>query len=129
MRRQAAAGSVEGDDCGLDLDQFKDVLAHFPSGVAVVTTRGAARVPYEFTASSFYSVSMNPTLVSVCLARSARGHPVFLGTNEFVVQPSGLAAVGSGEKGSRARPTISSRTTRCSTPSTAHRSSRARWQC
>lgn len=64
---------------------FKDALSLFPSGVAIVTTVDADGVPYGFTASTFCSVSLEPPLVSVCLARSARCHPVFAARDTFVV--------------------------------------------
>ncbi|MFD0201639.1 MULTISPECIES: flavin reductase family protein [Saccharothrix] len=64
---------------------FRDVLSQYPSGVTIVTTRDGNGVPRGFTASAFCAVSLDPPLVCVCLARSARCHPAFAGTDTFVV--------------------------------------------
>jgi flavin reductase ActVB len=69
----------------LDERMLKDALAHFPSGVTIVTVRDAAGVAHGFTASAFCSVSLDPPLVCFCVARSARCHPVFAGQDEFVI--------------------------------------------
>jgi flavin reductase ActVB len=49
---------------------FREALANFASGVAVVTARGASG-PAGFTATAFSSVSLSPPLVLVCVATSA----------------------------------------------------------
>lgn len=64
---------------------FKEALASYPSGVAIVTTVDADGVAHGFTASAFCSVSLEPPLVSVCLARTARCHPVFAARDTFAV--------------------------------------------
>ncbi len=70
---------------GVDLSAFRDAMARFPTGVAIVTTHHEDGTPYGFTASSFCSVSQNPPLVLVCLARSARSYPVFARNQSFAV--------------------------------------------
>jgi flavin reductase ActVB len=70
---------------GVDLSAFRDAMARFATGVAIVTTHDEAGTPYGFTASSFCSVSLNPPLVLVCLARSARSHPVFARNRHFAI--------------------------------------------
>ena len=52
---------------------FKAVMGQWPSGVTVVTTVDDAG-PAGMTASSFSSVSLNPPLVSVCVARHLAMH-------------------------------------------------------
>ncbi|NHD19344.1 MULTISPECIES: flavin reductase family protein [unclassified Actinopolyspora] len=69
----------------LDPQRFRDALARFPSGVTVVTTRDQHGQPYGLTASAFTSVSLDPPLVSFCLAHSAACHPVFAGSDAFTV--------------------------------------------
>jgi flavin reductase (DIM6/NTAB) family NADH-FMN oxidoreductase RutF len=50
---------------------FRRVMAHFPTGVSVVTTfEDGAR--YGMTANSVTSVSLEPLMLLVCLAREAR---------------------------------------------------------
>ncbi|WTI84459.1 flavin reductase family protein [Streptomyces sp. NBC_00726] len=52
-------------------------MARFTSGVTVVTTTDGRGADHGFTASSFTSVSLDPPLILVCLARNARCHPAF----------------------------------------------------
>ncbi|QFZ24278.1 flavin reductase [Saccharothrix syringae] len=60
-------------------------MARFPTGVAVVTARDEAGEPHGMTVSSFCSVSLEPPLVLVCLARTARSFPVFARRPRFAV--------------------------------------------
>nr|WP_042193110.1 flavin reductase family protein [Kibdelosporangium sp. MJ126-NF4]CEL20572.1 Nitrilotriacetate monooxygenase component B [Kibdelosporangium sp. MJ126-NF4]CTQ89483.1 Nitrilotriacetate monooxygenase component B (EC 1.14.13.-) [Kibdelosporangium sp. MJ126-NF4] len=69
----------------VDAGQFKAALAHFPSGVTIVTAVDDAGIPHGLTASAFCSVSLDPPLICVCVARSARCHPVFLRHDQFAV--------------------------------------------
>jgi flavin reductase ActVB len=64
---------------------FRDAMSRFPTGVAIVTTQDEQGSPYGFTASSFCSVSLDPPLVLVCLARSARSYPVFTRSDRFAI--------------------------------------------
>lgn len=70
---------------GVDPSAFRDAMARFPTGVAIVTTHAADGTPYGFTASSFCSVSLDPPLVLVCLARSGRAYPVFARNRRFAI--------------------------------------------
>jgi len=65
--------------------RFRDVLARFPSGVTIATTRDSAGVPQGLTVSAFCSVSLRPPLVAVCVARSASCHPAFASGERFAV--------------------------------------------
>jgi flavin reductase ActVB len=60
-------------------------MARFPTGVAIVTTLDEHGDPHGLTVSSFCSVSLDPPLVLVCLARSARCFPVFTRSGDFAV--------------------------------------------
>ncbi|GAA0935463.1 flavin reductase family protein [Pseudonocardia zijingensis] len=64
---------------------FKDAMAAFPSGITIVTTVDDEGRWWGFTATSFCSVSMDPPLVLVCLARTAECHPVFTRAPRWVV--------------------------------------------
>lgn len=57
----------------VDPTTFKAVMGQWPSGVTVITTVDA-QGPGGMTASSFSSVSLNPPLVSVCVARHLAMH-------------------------------------------------------
>src|SRR5215469_18053991 len=60
-----------------DRDKFREAMASFPSGATIVTTTDAAGGWWGFTASSFCSVSLDPPLVLICLARSAECYQAF----------------------------------------------------
>ncbi len=62
-----------------DAEVFRAALGRFPTGVTVVSTIHDG-VPHAMTASSFTSVSLEPLLVLVCVARSTRFHPAVLAT-------------------------------------------------
>jgi flavin reductase ActVB len=64
---------------------FRDAMARFPSGVVIATARDETGEAHGFTASSFCSVSADPPLVLVCLARSANCHPVFSRCRSFAI--------------------------------------------
>ena len=64
--------------------QFKAALGSWASGVAVVTTEGA-RGPEGTTVSSFTSLSLEPPLVLICLAPSARVVGPLRETNRFAL--------------------------------------------
>jgi flavin reductase (DIM6/NTAB) family NADH-FMN oxidoreductase RutF len=60
-------------------DEFRHALAHWATGVAVLTCRRES-LPYALTVTSFSSVSLNPPLVLVCIGKQSRFHaPVTAG--------------------------------------------------
>ena len=68
---------------------LREALAGFPSGVTIVTTRDGEGQPWGFTASSFCSLSLDPPLVLVCLARTADSYPAFMRADGFVIHVLG----------------------------------------
>lgn len=76
--------STIGCDDGRSL-RFREAMASFPSGVTIVTTTDADGRWWGFTATSFCSLSADPPLVLVCLAKRAECHPVFLSAEHFVI--------------------------------------------
>jgi flavin reductase (DIM6/NTAB) family NADH-FMN oxidoreductase RutF len=58
----------------IDSAEFRRVLGHFATGVAVVTSRGAGGRPCGLTANSLCSVSLDPMLVLVCVEGRAESH-------------------------------------------------------
>lgn len=68
----------------VDAATFKSVLGQWPSGVTVVTTLHDGR-QHGMTASSFSSVSLDPPLVSVCLARNIWTHDLISESGIFAV--------------------------------------------
>ncbi len=69
---------------GIDGSQFRRVLSHFCTGVAVVTVRHPGGV-HGMTANALASVSLDPPLVLVCVGRHARTHRLLPETGSFAV--------------------------------------------
>jgi len=55
------------------------------TGVTVVTAVDGDGRPRGFTANSFASVSLDPPLVLVCIARTAGSYPLFSTTRQFAI--------------------------------------------
>ncbi|MGF6919544.1 flavin reductase [Paraburkholderia sp. 40] len=72
-------------DSSFDLIEFRRALGAFVTGVTVVTTIQRDGSPRGFTANSFTSVSLDPALILVCIAKTASSHPVFSQTQRFAV--------------------------------------------
>jgi flavin reductase (DIM6/NTAB) family NADH-FMN oxidoreductase RutF len=68
----------------VDAATFRAVLGQWPTGVTLVTTLVDGQ-RYGVTASSFSSVSLDPPLVSVCLARTAFAHDLVVKAGSFGV--------------------------------------------
>ncbi|WP_281291093.1 flavin reductase family protein [Streptomyces montanus] len=86
---------TESTHCDLSA-RFRDAMAAFPSGVTIMTTADRSGRPWGFTASSFCSLSLDPPLVLVCLAKTARCHPAFRQSDDWTIQivaPRHLALV------------------------------------
>lgn len=66
-------------------DAFFEAMRHFPSGVTVTVTRDRYGQPAGFTASSFCSLSAQPPLVAVCLARAANCYQAFVANDDMAV--------------------------------------------
>ena len=71
-------------------NDFRDTLARWPSGVTVVTAR-AGDTPIGITVASFSSLSLDPPLVLVCIARSAQSHDGLVGAPGFAIHVLGAS--------------------------------------
>ncbi|MBL3699348.1 flavin reductase family protein [Leucobacter luti] len=67
----AAATTPPPTAVQFDEREYRDVMGSFASGVTVITTHGATG-PVGFTCQSFYSVSIDPPLISFSVARTSR---------------------------------------------------------
>ncbi|MFP6561815.1 flavin reductase family protein [Paraburkholderia sp. B3] len=72
-------------ETGFDTLEFRRALGAFVTGVTVVTTIQQDGSPRGFTANSFASVSLDPPLILVCIAKTASSHAVFSRTDHFAV--------------------------------------------
>lgn len=64
-------------DSTINPRELRQALGAFVTGVTVITTRDTDGTPRGFTANSFTSVSLDPPLVLVCIAKSAGSFDVF----------------------------------------------------
>jgi len=95
--RTRAAVSGERDARDFDSAGFRDALGHYASGLTVVTGAdddGAV----GFTCQSFYSVSMEPPLVSISVMRTSDSYPRLRRSGRFAVN-----VLSAGQRGMSAR--------------------------
>ncbi len=69
---------------GPDVAQFKRALGLWASGVTVVTTTTNG-LAYSMTASSFASLSVEPLMVLICVAKAATLHELLVEAGAFAV--------------------------------------------
>ena len=85
----AFLGAVECEGAGapaaIDPKAFRQALGAFVTGVTIVSTLQEDGTPRGFTANSFTSVSLDPPLVLVCIAKTAASYPVFAAAGHFAV--------------------------------------------
>jgi flavin reductase (DIM6/NTAB) family NADH-FMN oxidoreductase RutF len=73
---------------GIDPGDYREVLARFATGVAVVTTLEETPdgpQPWGTTVNSFTGISLDPPLVLVAIGRERSIHPIIERTNRFGV--------------------------------------------
>lgn len=69
----------------IDHKALRNAFGAFATGVTVITTRQPDGTPRGFTANSFTSVSLDPPLLLVCLAKTAHSADVFAAAPHFAV--------------------------------------------
>ena len=72
-------------DRPIDRSDLRRALGTFATGVTVVTTIDDDGTPRGFTANSFTSVSLEPPLILVCLAKTAASCPIFQAADSYAV--------------------------------------------
>jgi len=70
---------------GSDKRTLRDALGCFATGVTVVTCLDAGGQPVGLTANSFTSVSLDPPLLLVCIAKQAASAGAMIGASHFAV--------------------------------------------
>lgn len=65
--------------------EFRSVMARLSAPVTIVTAYDQEGRPRGFTASAVCSLSLDPPLVLVCIARTALCHDVFVAASSFAV--------------------------------------------
>jgi flavin reductase (DIM6/NTAB) family NADH-FMN oxidoreductase RutF len=79
----------------IDTSDFRRVVGHFATGVTVVTTLRPDGRPCGLTASAVCSLSLEPTMLLVCVEKRAESHACIEESGFFAV--SVLAGDGRGE--------------------------------
>jgi flavin reductase (DIM6/NTAB) family NADH-FMN oxidoreductase RutF len=69
----------------VDSAEFRRILGHWTTGVAIVTTAGSGRRPRGLTANAVASVSLEPPLVLVCIERDADTHDSIRSAGSFAI--------------------------------------------
>ncbi|UXX83833.1 flavin reductase [Roseovarius pelagicus] len=69
----------------LEKRALRDAMGTFATGVTVVTTLQSDGTPRGFTANSFTSVSLDPPLLLVCIAKTAHSCDTFCAAPSFAV--------------------------------------------
>ncbi|UGS35313.1 flavin reductase family protein [Capillimicrobium parvum] len=72
------------DMVDIDPGRFRQVLAHLPTGVTVISAHGAD-APIGMAANSVTSVSLDPPLILVCPAKSSSTWPKIRAAGAFCV--------------------------------------------
>ena len=68
----------------IDSRSFRDAMGLYASGITVVSGRVAGE-DIGFTCQSFFSVSLDPLLVAICVAKTSTTWPVLRPTGAFVI--------------------------------------------
>lgn len=75
---------MRGASNGIDSDQYRSAMRHYPAGVTVVTL-SCATGPVGFTATSFASISLRPPLISFNIADISSSIDALRATDSLVV--------------------------------------------
>lgn len=68
----------------IDPSHFREVIGHFPTGVAIVTAQGADG-PAGLTTNAVTSLSLDPVLLIVCFDNRSRTLPIVRECGRFAV--------------------------------------------
>ncbi|WP_169801500.1 flavin reductase [Hydrogenophaga palleronii] len=77
--------ALQTDTPPFDAGEFRRALGTFPTGVAIITTRGPDGKPVGLTCNSFSSVSLDPPLVLWSLRNASKSMDAFQGANGFAI--------------------------------------------
>lgn len=69
----------------MDPRDYRRALGSFATGVTIVAAYDADGAPWGLTANSFTSVSLEPPLISVCVAKTGRVFPTLSQSDHFAV--------------------------------------------
>ena len=84
-RRRLKVGTPLRPGKLLDTAEFRRILGHWATGVAVVTARTPEGHPCGLTANAIASVSLEPPLVLACIEHRSHTHECILGSGAFAL--------------------------------------------
>lgn len=67
------------------VDLFKEIMGHYPTGVTIVTTTTEKGEPVGLTVNSFASVSLDPLMVLWCIDHKTSSYDAFIKNPRFAV--------------------------------------------
>lgn len=79
------AATAPRPSAGVDPFHYRRAIAHFATGVAVITTADDGGGAHGMTANSVASVSLDPVLLAVCIASHLPTHAAVRETGRFTV--------------------------------------------
>ena len=82
---ETVEAAPSGSPAPVDPRAFRRALGSFLTGITVVATVQPDGTPRGFTANSFTSVSLDPPLILICIAKTASSCPVFTAAEGFSV--------------------------------------------
>lgn len=68
----------------IDPRAFRETLGHYPSGITIIAGHDGVR-PIGFTCQSFYSVSLEPPLISFSVMKTSTSYPPIRDVGRFSV--------------------------------------------
>ncbi|MBN3857118.1 MULTISPECIES: flavin reductase [unclassified Paraburkholderia] len=80
-----AAAAVNAAPAVINPRELRDAFGAFMTGVTIVTTTGEDGKPLGFTANSFSSVSLDPALLLVSIAKTSSNYQTFSTTGHFAI--------------------------------------------
>lgn len=82
-------GNTQDVPMSIEEAEFRRVLGHLVTGVTVVASSAPDGSPRGLTASAVASVSLDPSLILVCVERAADTHDVIVDSGVFAVSVLG----------------------------------------
>src|SRR3989440_8045725 len=81
----SARAAVEASEVAVTPQLYREIMACFPTGVAIVTAHEAGDRPRGLTLSAFCAVSLDPPLVLVCVDKGSNTLPALRESGGFTV--------------------------------------------
>jgi 3-hydroxy-9,10-secoandrosta-1,3,5(10)-triene-9,17-dione monooxygenase reductase component len=84
---------MSAQEISIDPAEFRRVLGHYPTGVAVITSADATGAPLALVVGTFTSVSLDPPLVGFLPTKGSASWAAIAETGQFAVNVLGSQSV------------------------------------